>query len=182
MNVPHSSEPSSEEDPLIPRPNSRIRRYIWAYAALLLSVSLAIWLWYLWQGMHIFGGKNNNIRLAVSPRCGPLSGPVADVNAGLDIKSFNTIVAFGVCHRFACFVCDTDGLYNCHQDSYTDGGRQDGSPLDPPILTPPNPLAGGRSTNGRVWVECLAEDVNATLMDYAVRPIWTFLHLSLTVV
>lgn len=55
------------------------------------------------------------------------------------------------------------------QDSYTDGGRQDGGPLPPPVVVPPDAEAGGRSTDGRVWIEELADDVGATLMDYAVR-------------
>ncbi|TBU43271.1 hypothetical protein BD309DRAFT_980782 [Dichomitus squalens] len=54
-----------------------------------------------------------------------------------------------------------------HKDSYTDGGRQDGGPLPPPVITPPDAEAGGRSTNGRVWVEDLAEPFNATVMEYA---------------
>lgn len=54
------------------------------------------------------------------------------------------------------------------QDSYTDGGKEDGSPLPPPVLVPPSPLAGGRSTNGYTWVELVAFDVKATIMDYAV--------------
>ena len=54
------------------------------------------------------------------------------------------------------------------QDSYTDGGRDDGGPLAPPVVVPPDAEAGGRSTNGKVWVEHLADDAGATLMDYAV--------------
>ncbi|EJF57074.1 hypothetical protein DICSQDRAFT_112285 [Dichomitus squalens LYAD-421 SS1] len=90
---------------------------------------------------------NDGITLAVSPVCGSLSGNVSDANAGIHLPSFKTIVAFG--------------------DSYTDGGRQDGGPLPPPVITPPDAEAGGRSTNGRVWVEDLAAPFNATLMDYA---------------
>ncbi|KAG6888312.1 hypothetical protein C0995_009249 [Termitomyces sp. Mi166 len=52
-------------------------------------------------------------------------------------------------------------------DSYTDGGHDDGGPLDPPIIVPPSPLAGGRSTNGLTWVEHVANDIGATLKDYA---------------
>lgn len=90
---------------------------------------------------------NNGIHLAVSPQCGKLSGSTADINAGIDSGRINTIVSFG--------------------DSYTDGGKSDGSPLDPPILIPPSPLAGGRSTNGLTWIEDVANDVKATIMDYA---------------
>ncbi len=43
--------------------------------------------------------RNNGIHLAVSPVCGPLSGNVSDVNAGIDLKTIKTIVAFGVCLR-----------------------------------------------------------------------------------
>ncbi|KIJ67736.1 hypothetical protein HYDPIDRAFT_25210 [Hydnomerulius pinastri MD-312] len=34
------------------------------------------------------------------------------------------------------------------QDSYTDGGGDDGGPLAPAVIIPPNAQAGGRSTNG----------------------------------
>lgn len=40
--------------------------------------------------------------------------------------------------------------------------------LLPPVLIPPNVEAGGRSTNGPVWVEGVAADWSAKLMDYAV--------------
>lgn len=56
------------------------------------------------------------------------------------------------------------------QDSYTDGGKHDGSPLAPPIFIPPNPEAGGRSTDGKIWIENIADDIGAKLMDYAVCP------------
>ena len=55
------------------------------------------------------------------------------------------------------------------QDSYTDGGgNHDGSPLAPPIIIPPGAEAGGRSTNGKLWIENIADDIGAKLMDYAV--------------
>jgi hypothetical protein len=44
----------------------------------------------------------------------------------------------------------------------------DGGPLLPPVITPPSSLAGGRSTNGPVWIENVANDLNATFKDYAV--------------
>ncbi|CAA7263438.1 unnamed protein product [Cyclocybe aegerita] len=91
--------------------------------------------------------RNDGIHLAVEPRCGSLSGSTADVNAGLIPERFKIVVAFG--------------------DSYTDGGKSDGSPLDPAVIVPPSPLAGGRSTNGLVWVENVANDLGARLMDYA---------------
>ncbi|KAH7921926.1 carbohydrate esterase family 16 protein [Leucogyrophana mollusca] len=93
-------------------------------------------------------GPNDGIHLAVGPQCGPLGGTVSDVNAGLDLSKYKTIVSFG--------------------DSYTDGGRHDGGPLLPPVIIPPNAQAGGRSTNGKVWVENIADDIGAHLMDYAI--------------
>ena len=39
---------------------------------------------------------NDGIHLAVGPKCGPLSGPSADVNAGIDLRKIKTIVSFGV--------------------------------------------------------------------------------------
>ncbi|KAI8996637.1 hypothetical protein BD414DRAFT_409262 [Trametes punicea] len=101
--------------------------------------------------------RNNGIHLAVSPICGPLSGNVSDVNAGIDLARIKTIVAFG--------------------DSYTDGGRDDGGPLAPPVVVPPDAEAGGRSTDGRVWVEDIADDIGATLKDYAQSGACTDLSL-----
>ncbi|KAI0318728.1 carbohydrate esterase family 16 protein [Amylostereum chailletii] len=91
---------------------------------------------------------NNGIRLAVSPKCGRLGGNFTDVNAGIDMSTIKTIVSFG--------------------DSYTDGGIRNGSKLRPPVISPPNPLAGGRGTNGPVWIENIANDMGANFMDYAV--------------
>jgi len=91
--------------------------------------------------------RNDGIHLAVDPRCGSLGGTTADLNAGLNPGNIRTIVSFG--------------------DSYTDGGREDGGPLAPPVLVPPSVLAGGRSTNGYTWVEDVAHDINANLKDYA---------------
>ncbi|KAG8219129.1 carbohydrate esterase family 16 protein [Butyriboletus roseoflavus] len=88
-----------------------------------------------------------HVHLAVHPQCGPLWGTVSDVNAGLNLANIKTIVSFG--------------------DSYTDGGRHDGGPLAPPVVIPPNPFAGDRSTNGKVWVEHIADNIDATFMDYA---------------
>ncbi|KIY44711.1 carbohydrate esterase family 16 protein [Fistulina hepatica ATCC 64428] len=89
------------------------------------------------------------VHLAVTPRCGPLSGTTADVNAGIDPTQYKTIVAFG--------------------DSYTSGGQDNGSALAPAVIIPPDDEAGGRATNGLLWVEHLAAYMNnATLMDYAV--------------
>ncbi|KAI9068171.1 carbohydrate esterase family 16 protein [Trametes sanguinea] len=101
--------------------------------------------------------RNNGIHLAVSPVCGPLSGNVSDVNAGIDLKRIKTIVAFG--------------------DSYTDGGRDDGGPLAPPVVVPPDAEAGGRSTDGKVWIEDIADDIGAALKDYAQSGACTDLSL-----
>lgn len=38
----------------------------------------------------------------------------------------------------------------------------------PPVVIPPNPKAGGRTTNGLVWVEDIGVDTGALVMDYAV--------------
>ncbi|KAF8829563.1 carbohydrate esterase family 16 protein [Lentinula edodes] len=92
-------------------------------------------------------GDNDGIHLAVSPQCGPLDGKTTNVNAGIVPTSIKTIVSFG--------------------DSYTDGGVDNGSALLPPVLIPPNDEAGGRSTNGPVWIEGVSGDWGAHLMDYA---------------
>ncbi|KAN0094326.1 carbohydrate esterase family 16 protein [Tylopilus felleus] len=93
------------------------------------------------------GLNETDVHLAVHPHCGPLWGNVSDVNAGIDLAKINTIVSFG--------------------DSYTDGGRHDGRPLAPAAVIPPNPFAGGRSTNGKLWVEHISDRIDGTLMDYA---------------
>ncbi|KAK1226447.1 hypothetical protein PQX77_010531 [Marasmius sp. AFHP31] len=90
------------------------------------------------------------VQLAVSPKCGQLSGAYADVNAGLNpLSYYKNIIAFG--------------------DSYTSGSSSDGSPLSPPVMNPPNPHAGGRISNGELWIEKLAASAGATLQDYAVN-------------
>lgn len=65
-------------------------------------------------------------------------------------------------------------LRKLRQDSYTDGGTDNGSALLPPVVIPPNPEAGGRSTNGRVWAEDLAIVANATIMDYSASSSFSF--------
>ncbi|KAL1691942.1 hypothetical protein GGG16DRAFT_102132 [Schizophyllum commune] len=112
-----------------------------AHAALVFAARLE-------QGVLSVRERNDGIHLAVGPSCGSLTGTVSDVNAGIDTSKIKTVVAFG--------------------DSYTDGGKDDGSPLDPPVLVPPNTEAGGRSTDGPTWVEYVAQDLGgATLKDYA---------------
>ncbi|KAF8514791.1 hypothetical protein JB92DRAFT_2917919 [Gautieria morchelliformis] len=94
---------------------------------------------------------NNGIHLAIGPNCGSLSGLFSDVNAGLlALDSYKTIVSFG--------------------DSYTDtGGNRDGTPPPPAVVIPPNPEAGGRSSNGPMWVEDFALDHGQiTVMNYAI--------------
>ncbi|VDB84721.1 unnamed protein product [Peniophora sp. CBMAI 1063] len=93
-------------------------------------------------------GDNDGIHLAVHPTCGRFGGNFTDANAGVNLSRFETIVSFG--------------------DSYTDGGRSNGGPLLPPVIIPPSSLAGNRSTNGRVWSENIAKDLNATFKDYAL--------------
>ncbi|KAK0205063.1 carbohydrate esterase family 16 protein [Desarmillaria ectypa] len=91
-----------------------------------------------------------SVELVISPSCGTLYGRVGDLNSGLgSLGSYSTIVAFEV--------------------GYTDGGKQDGTTLDEAVQVDPlDPKAGGRMTNGPVWVEYLASYVNATIKDYAV--------------
>ncbi|KAK0226048.1 hypothetical protein IW262DRAFT_1359418 [Armillaria fumosa] len=99
------------------------------------------------QSLSLRRDRNDGIHLAVGPHCGTLHGNVSDINAGVNPSHFKTIVSFG--------------------DSYTDGGVNDGSPLAPAVIIPPSVLAGGRSTDGPVWVEWVANDTGAKLMDYA---------------
>ncbi|KAG7442569.1 uncharacterized protein BT62DRAFT_935864 [Guyanagaster necrorhizus] len=104
------------------------------------------------------------IQLVIDPSCGALFETVSDINAGLgSLSSYSTIVAFG--------------------DGYTDGGIENGSTLEAAVQVLPDPKAGGRMSNGPVWVENLASDINATLKDYAVTatvvdhtqyPLYTF--------
>ncbi|SJL18739.1 uncharacterized protein ARMOST_22339 [Armillaria ostoyae] len=96
-----------------------------------------------------FASLAAGVQLAIEPSCGALFGTVSDLNAGLgSLSSYSTIVAFG--------------------DGYTDGGKEDGSTLDAAVQDLPDPKAGGRLSNGPLWVENLASDINATLKDYAV--------------
>ncbi|KAG9122765.1 hypothetical protein FRC07_000715 [Ceratobasidium sp. 392] len=94
---------------------------------------------------------NDGIHLAVGPTCGvpSVNGSLADVNAGLgQLSTFKTIVSFG--------------------DSFTSNGKFDGSASDPPVQTGTSPRYGGRFANGYVWIENLANDTGAHLLDYAV--------------
>ncbi|KAG8915608.1 hypothetical protein FRC01_003576 [Tulasnella sp. 417] len=93
--------------------------------------------------------RNDGIHLAIGPHCGSAKANATDVNEGLrTLTTYKTIVAFG--------------------DSYTTGGNADGGPLLPAVLTGDSPKAGGRTTNGPTWVEDIASDIGATIMDYAI--------------
>ena len=47
---------------------------------------------------------------------------------------------------------------------------------------PPSVLAGGRSTDGPVWIEYIADDLKARFMDYAVGVLFFLLiHLNVTI-
>lgn len=103
--------------------------------------------------------NNDGIHLAVTPasNCAPkninfaTATVTSNVNAGLlDIHQYTNIVTFG--------------------DSYTTVGVTDGSTPAAPVVIPPNPKAGGRTTNGLVWIEGIAGDTGAHLRDYAVCP------------
>ncbi|KAJ7665662.1 hypothetical protein B0H17DRAFT_1019256 [Mycena rosella] len=88
--------------------------------------------------------RTDAVHLAVSPQCGTLSGGVpADVNAGLSLSTYKTIVAFGgnFCSRSVVVQ-----LNHAYTDSYTGGG----------------------TTNGPTWVENLANSVGAQLINHAV--------------
>ncbi|KAH7909169.1 hypothetical protein BJ138DRAFT_1173810 [Hygrophoropsis aurantiaca] len=107
--------------------------------------------------------SQGSVHLAVHPRCGRFGGGVADVNAGIEPGKYQTIVAFG--------------------DSFTDGGKHDGSPLLPATLAPGELFAGGRSADGKVWVENLADSeqigsgTEVNVMDYAISSAVTNLSL-----
>ena len=88
-----------------------------------------------------------------------------DVNAGIDPLSSRRFIYLEYVLGEANLL---KWLRSSFQDSFTDGSKSDGLPLDPAIIYPPNPEAGGRSTNGLTWVENLANDIGANIMDYAV--------------
>lgn len=112
--------------------------------------------------LTIVAARNSGIHLAFEPTCGILTVPaltVSNVNAGLKpLSDYTTIISFG--------------------DSFTSGGVGDGSALPPPVLDPPNPFAGGRATNGRVWIEDISIDTGALFKDYAVSTIPVLNKLS----
>ncbi|KAJ6578452.1 carbohydrate esterase family 16 protein [Mycena capillaripes] len=114
-------------------------RQSWTPLFALLSVVAAI---------NVPRQTNNGVHLAITPTCGKLGGTFTNVNAGIVTSGIKTLVAFG--------------------DSYTSGGRSDGGPLAPAVLTGTSPRAGGRVTDGPVWAEDVASDLSATIKDYAV--------------
>ncbi|KAI0033718.1 carbohydrate esterase family 16 protein [Vararia minispora EC-137] len=91
---------------------------------------------------------NDGIHLAITAPCGKFGGGFTNANAGIKLRAFKTMVAFG--------------------DSYTDGGRHDGGPLAPAVLVGNSTRAGGRITNGPVWIEHVANRSHTLLMDYAI--------------
>lgn len=101
--------------------------------------------------------RNDGIHLAITPASNCAARKInfstvnvtSNVNAGLgSLSHYTNIVTFG--------------------DSYTTDGKADGSTPEPPVVIPPNPKAGGRTTNGLTWVENIAADTRALLKDYAV--------------
>ncbi|KAG9037198.1 hypothetical protein FRB95_006451 [Tulasnella sp. JGI-2019a] len=102
--------------------------------------------------------RNDGIHLAISAASNCATKNInfstvnvtSNVNAGLlALTGYTTFVTFG--------------------DSYTTVGVRDGSTPAPAVLIPPSPKAGGRTTNGKVWIEDIADDVGSPhLMDYAV--------------
>ncbi|KAJ7034278.1 hypothetical protein C8F04DRAFT_1395543 [Mycena alexandri] len=101
----------------------------------------------------ILVNSTSTLTLAVAPACGSLdSVNFTEVNAGISLSAIRTIVTFG--------------------DSWTSTGANGTVPL-PPILHPPLPSAGARNsenrraTNGFMWSERLAADLNAKLLDYS---------------
>ncbi|KAJ7233388.1 carbohydrate esterase family 16 protein [Mycena haematopus] len=91
---------------------------------------------------------NDGVHLAITPACGTLGGTFVNTNAGIVTAGIKTLVAFG--------------------DSYTSGGRSDGGPLPAAVLNGTSPRAGGRVTDGPVWIEDVASDLGAIIKDYAV--------------
>ncbi|KAJ6461739.1 hypothetical protein C8R45DRAFT_1027834 [Mycena sanguinolenta] len=101
----------------------------------------------------ILANSTSTLTLAVQPACGSLASVnFTEVNAGISLNTIKTVVTFG--------------------DSWTSTGSNGTVPL-PPILHPPLPSAGAansenrRATNGFMWSERLAADLNAKLLDYS---------------
>ncbi|KAJ7098542.1 hypothetical protein B0H15DRAFT_581084 [Mycena belliarum] len=97
--------------------------------------------------------STSTLTLAVEPACGSLDAATfTELNTGINLSNIKTVVTFG--------------------DSWTSTGANGTVPL-PPILHPPLPSAGARNsenrraTNGFMWSERLAADLNAKLLDYS---------------
>ncbi|KAJ7181478.1 hypothetical protein C8R43DRAFT_969260 [Mycena crocata] len=105
------------------------------------------------NNFFILLNSTSPVTLAVQPACGSLdSVNFTEVNAGINLNAIKTIVTFG--------------------NSWTSTGSNGTVPL-PPIMHPPLPSAGARNsenrraTNGFMWSERLAADLNAKLLDYS---------------
>ncbi|PVG01851.1 hypothetical protein CPB86DRAFT_60337 [Serendipita vermifera] len=87
---------------------------------------------------HSYNDYNDGIHLAIGPSCGFIAANAwaGDINAGIDWRRIQTVVAFG--------------------DSFTQvGNKGDGSPPAPIRFVGKNPSAGGRHSNGETWIEQL---------------------------
>jgi hypothetical protein len=112
--------------------------------------------------------SNPALTLAVQPKCGTLStNPVhGAVTSGLrPLKSYKTIISFGV--RLCLPLSDSEEAHSFIQDGFADTGARSGSSSSPAVVTPPSTLAGGRMSNGPVWVEDFASDAGADLASWA---------------
>ncbi|KAJ7626935.1 hypothetical protein FB45DRAFT_1081897 [Roridomyces roridus] len=105
------------------------------------------------SNLPILVNSTSTLTLAVQPACGSLdSTTFAELNTGINLGNIKTLVTFG--------------------DSWTSTGANGTVPL-PPILHPPLPSAGARNsenrraTNGFMWSERLAADLNSKLLDYS---------------
>ncbi|KAK0500147.1 hypothetical protein EDD18DRAFT_1102325 [Armillaria luteobubalina] len=98
------------------------------------------------------------VELVISPSCGTLYSEVGDLNSGLgSLSSYSTIVAFG------------DGYTAPQKTKKGYEHLDDGTTLAEAVQEDTlDPKAGGRMSNGPVWVEYVASDINATVKDYAV--------------
>ena len=90
--LPEGHQPKRSELEAVDRNN-----LLWPWA-LATAISVCVGIWYL-LGMP--GAEDpigdTEVHLAISPQCGSLAGSVADINVGIVLESFDTIVAFGVC-------------------------------------------------------------------------------------
>ena len=97
---------------------------------------------------------NNGIHLAVSPVCGPLSGNVSDVNAGVHLSRIKTIVAFGVrlrksANRVPCAVLTV--IMFARTRTRTEGDRMEARYPRRLLLHLTRRLEGGRQTGRSGW-------------------------------